>query len=68
MGGGSASPDIRKEPDAAGKLRERPKAPAPPKEDKRNFFQKFFGIGRSKQPTPQPDRRQQTSPFRQGGH
>jgi hypothetical protein len=67
MGPASARPDIRPSADPAGKVPPRTGAPKP-KSDRRNFFEKVFGLGRKPAgPAPAPDKRTPLSPFRPGG-
>ena len=54
MGGGSASPNIRAEADARGRVQQGKAKPAPaPVVEKRNFFQRFLGI-KPAAPAPAP--------------
>jgi penicillin-binding protein 2 len=63
MGRGAAHPDIKTEADARGKVGQaRKPAPTPQPVDRRNFFQKLFGV----KPNP-PPRTPSVSPPR-GGH
>jgi len=55
----AVTPDIRAGADAGGRLKTRAKPQRDPN-DKRNFFEKFFGIGRKSNPAPAPQRQ----PFR----
>ncbi|MEA3210882.1 MAG: penicillin-binding protein 2 [Chthoniobacter sp.] len=60
---GTARPDIRAAADARGRvLQKAPKPPPPTVVDKRNIFQRFFGI-RPAAPAPKPA----PAPFRPGG-
>jgi penicillin-binding protein 2 len=61
-----ATPDIRADADEGGKLRRREKAQRDPNE-KRNFFERFFGLGRKREAPPQPERKSPLNPFRPGG-
>jgi penicillin-binding protein 2 len=50
------TPDIRADADEGGRVKGRAKPQRDPN-DKRNFFQKFFGIGKPAKPAPQPFRK-----------
>lgn len=52
---GGFAPDIRAKADARGKVGQKAERPSPPVSEKRNFFQRFFGIKPSAQkPPPRP--------------
>ena len=65
MGGNAAHPNIRPDADARGKVgakKAAPVAPTPPPADRRNFFQRLFGIKSNPTPRPAP------APPQRGGH
>jgi penicillin-binding protein 2 len=63
-----ATPDIRPDADEGGRIKRSARAPRDPN-DKRNFMERFFGVGRKResQPAQQPERRAPLNPFRPGG-
>lgn len=60
-----ATPDIRPDADAGGRIDPK-KKPVKPNNDKRNFFEKLFGVGKKREAPPEKERKSLT-PFRPGG-